>query len=611
MATKIVIAGHVDHGKSTLLGRLLSDTDQVFPEKVEKIKNNCEKNQKKFEYAFLLDAFEEEQGQGITIDKTEIPWEYESESLIFIDTPGHREFLKNMVSGASTAKVALIMLDAEEGIREQFKRHSYIVNLLGIKNIIIVINKMDLVNYSQEKFNELSLEVKKIYAQYKLRAQYIIPISAFFGENLLGISEKMSWYKGAFLAEVLLKVARESKKEKKDFRFCLQDTYKFDDKRIYAGKIEGGNLKVGDKIHFLPSGSSSFVKTIEEWNKKELPQIAYENEAVGFTLNDQLFLERGEVAYRENESQPMVTFQMHASLFWFGKDALKKNKNYKLKILTQETECRIESIFNVFNPDDEMMKITEASELKNAEASEVIIKLIKPITCDSFSHNESMGRFVLVDDYQVVGGGIIINPNTIHTQKEKSHLSTNERSQKFGHKGCVLWLTGLPSSGKSTVAKALEEKLFNQNAQVIVLDGDTLRKGLNKDLGFSPEDRRENIRRMAEVASLMAENGMIAIAALISPKKSDREMARSICEERLFTEIFIDCPLEECEKRDPKGLYKKARSGEIKGFTGIDSEYEKPINPEIILDTQHLSIEEATQKVHEYLTQNNILIRNK
>ncbi|MGZ3788677.1 MAG: adenylyl-sulfate kinase [Bacteriovorax sp.] len=613
--TKIVIAGHVDHGKSTLVGRLLSDTNQIFPERIAKVKNICEKSGKRFEFAFLLDAFEEEQNQGITIDKTEIPWVYQGKEFLIIDTPGHKEFLKNMISGASTAEIALIMLDAHEGIKDQFKRHSYIVGMLGIKNIIVVINKMDLVNYDQNHFLKLELEAKQIFSELKIKAAQIVPVSAFMGENLLKKSDKLSWYKGPALADALLKVSAESKSIDSDLRISLQDIYKFDDKRIYAGKVESGALNVGDEVQFFPSGSISKIKSIESWNTPSVPLKAETGASVGFTLNDPLFLERGEIGCLKDQAPPSVTYQTHASVFWMGHKPLIKGKNYKFKMLTQETECKIESIFKVFNPQTFDQTSTgsneESSHLENGEAGEIIIKFQKNIVCDAFSDFESTGRFVLLDDHRIVGGGVVLHPNTIQVFKESSELTRAERTKHFGHQGAVLWLTGLSGAGKSTIAKILEKRLFEMNAHSIVLDGDNLRKGICRDLGFSAEDRRENIRRTGEVAKLIAESGTIAVAALISPFKADREMVRGLMGEVNFIEVYVNCSLEECEKRDTKGLYKKARSGEIKGFTGIDSQYEAPAKAEIMIDSFKLNPNQSVEKIIQFLVEKKVLNHNR
>lgn len=613
--TKIVIAGHVDHGKSTLVGRLLNDTNQIFPERVAKVKNICEKSGKRFEFAFLLDAFEEEQSQGITIDKTEIPWVYQGKEFLIIDTPGHKEFLKNMISGASTAEIALIMLDAHEGVKDQFKRHSYIIGMLGIKSIIVVINKMDLINYDQSHFLKLETEAKKIFTELRIKAPQIIPVSAFMGENLIKKSEQMPWYKGPTLADALLKVSTKTKDQKSDLRFSLQDIYKFDDKRVYAGKVESGELNVGDEIKFFPSGSVSKIKSIESWNTPTMPTKAEIGSAVGITLHDPLFLERGEIATLKNQTPPSVTYQTHASIFWMGHKPLIKGKNYKFKMLTQEVDCKIESIFKVFNPQTfdqtSLNSNEESTHLENGEAAEIIIKFQKNIVCDSFSNFESTGRFVLIDDHRIVGGGVIINPNTIYVFKETSELTKHERANHYGHLGAVLWLTGLSGAGKSTIAKILEKRLFEMNAHSIILDGDNLRKGICRDLGFSIEDRHENIRRTGEVAKLIAESGIMAIAALISPLKNDREMVRGLMTDVDFIEIFVSCSLEECERRDKKGLYKKARAGEIKGFTGIDSKYEAPTKAEIVIDSHQLSPNESVEKIIQYLIDRKILFPNK
>lgn len=612
--SRVVIAGHVDHGKSTLVGRLLSDTNQVFPERVAKVKNICEQSGKKFEFAFLLDAFEEEQKEGITIDKTEIPWVYKGKEFLIIDTPGHKEFLKNMISGASTAEVALIMLDAQEGIREQFKRHSYIIGMLGIKNILVIVNKMDLVNYDEGHFKKIEREARDIFSELKIKASHIVPVSAFLGENLLEKSSKLDWYKGPPLADALLDLVGRPKRTSKSLRFSLQDVYKFDEKRIYAGKIESGSLAVGDEVKFFPSGSVSKIKSIETWNAPALTQVS-EGASVGFTLEDPLFLERGEIAAKKNETAPAVTFQIHASLFWMGQRPLTKRKNYKFKMATQECECKIESIFSVFNPqtfdDQKKQSKNESAQLEKAEAAEVIIKFQKNIVCDNFSEFENTGRFVLLEDHRIVGGGVILSSNTIQVFKESSELSYEERSIHYGHKGAVLWLTGLSGAGKSTIAKNLEKKLFHMNAHTIVLDGDNLRKGICRDLGFSAEDRKENIRRAGDIAKLIADSGTLAIAALISPFRSDREMVKSQMGETSFLEIFINCPIEECERRDAKGLYKKARAGELKGFTGIDSEYEAPVKPDLIIESDNLSPEQAVEKILELLVEKNILLSKK
>lgn len=610
--TRIVIAGHVDHGKSTLVGRLLSDTGQIFPERIAKVKKICETSGKRFEFAFLLDAFEEEQNQGITIDKTELPWTYKDKEFLIIDTPGHKEFLKNMISGASTAEIALIMLDAAEGVRDQFKRHSYIIGMLGIKNIIVVINKMDLVNYDQKHFEKLEIEARAIFKELKINAAHIIPVSAFAGVNLIKNSAELAWYKGLNLADALMDVSTKEQVKNNNLRFSLQDVYKFTEHRIYAGKIESGSLSIGDEIKFLPSGSVSKVKSIESWNSAVKPVTAPEGTSVGFTLVDPLFLERGEIGFKQSQTAPTVTHQMHVSLFWMSNTQLELDKNYKFKMLTQESECKVESIFKVFNPENFGQSPSgESIRLEPGEAAEVILKLSRPIVCDAFSENENTGRFVMLDNHRIVGGGVILKANTINVYKESSHVTSVQREKKFGHQGAVLWLTGHSGAGKSTIAKEMEKRLFEMNVHTIVLDGDNLRKGICKDLGFSASDRKENIRRTAEISKLIAGSGAVAIAALISPFRSDRQLARELMGQKdsavSFIEVHVNCSLEECEKRDTKGLYKKARNGEIKGFTGIDSAYEAPLNPELVIDSNLLDVKSCVDEILNYMNAKKML----
>jgi bifunctional enzyme CysN/CysC len=484
--------------------------------------------------------------------------------------------------------------------------------MLGIKNIIIVINKMDLIDYSQLLFEKLEQEALDVFRELKIKPVSIIPVSAFNGENLLEKGNHLIWFKGPHLAQALLEVSSLHLKKDRPLRFSLQDIYKFDDKRIYAGKIESGSLSIGDDIQFYPSGTVSKIKSIESWNVKKNSTIAAEGTAVGFTLIDSLYLERGEMGFCPKQLAPIITHQMQASLFWMSNKQLEIGKNYKFKILSQESECIIESIFKVFNPQDDSFLSNKSSiKLESGEAAEVIIKFSKSIVCDVFLEIENTGRFVLLDDHQIVGGGVVLNPNTIKVFKESGHISPLDRTKYFGHQGAVLWLTGLSGAGKSTIARELEKKLFESHTYSIILDGDNLRKGICKDLGFSATDRKENIRRTSEVAKLIAESGAIAIAALISPFRSDRQIVRQLMEQAnpkiKFLEIFVDCSLEECERRDTKGLYKKARQGEIFGFTGIDSSYEPPLNAEIVINTNTMNQNASVDKIIQHLINNNLL----
>ena len=606
---KIVIAGHVDHGKSTLVGRLLCDTGQVQADRKEKIEKRCKKDGRRFEFAFLLDAFEEEQDQGITIDSTEIRWHFGGRRFLLIDTPGHREFSKNMVTGASRADAAIIILDAGEGIQEQFRRHSHILAMLGVGNIIVAVNKMDTVAYSARKFLAIKNEACEFLAKIGIPPAAVIPICAIHGENLVRKSRKMPWYTGKPLAGALLgiKVTRNTGLE--PLRFSIQDVYKFDEKRIYAGRIESGIIRKGQEIRFLPSGKATSVKTIEKWLEPGI-KTAKHGECVGITVAEQLFVERGEVAVGLKHA-PVVSDIVRANIFWMGDRPLAAGRAYKLRLAAQEASCRLVSVENVIDAATfEKMDASENTIAKN-NMGDVTLQLDRPLVYDNFSKVAAMGRFVLVDGYRVSGGGIILGDTRAmfpgremknrEIFREKSGVTKEVREKRNGHAGFTVWLTGLPGSGKSTIARELEKKLFEAGVQVYVLDGDNIRHGINRDLGFSSADRVENIRRLSEIAGLFSDAGLAVITAFISPFESDREQARQTIGARNFIEVFVDCPLQVCEKRDPKGLYKKARHGGILNFTGVHAPYERPARPDLALRTDKIDAGAAVNKIIAFL----------
>ncbi len=403
---KIVMVGHVDHGKSTLVGRLLHDTGFVTESKMQHVKKVCDDQGKGFEFAFLLDGLEEERDQGITIDVAQMFFKTKKRSYVIIDAPGHKEFLKNMISGASSADVAFLMIDAEEGIQEQSKRHAYILSLLGIKQIAIVMNKMDLVNYSEEIFRK----TKDVYTKYLSTIQVIpktfIPISAYHGDNVIEKSGKMPWYKGETILEVLEGFATHEDRTKLPFRFPVQDVYKFDKRRIIAGRIESGQAKTGDEILFLPSGKLTRIKTIEKWNAK-VPEKVEAGESVGLTMEEQIFIERGEVGCFPSQKMA-VSDRFTANIFWMGNKHLQKGGKYLLKLATQEVECMVESILKVINSStlEEISK--NAHEVAKNEVAEVILSTKKPVAFDTFDEIPETGRFVLVHEQDVRGGGIIL-----------------------------------------------------------------------------------------------------------------------------------------------------------------------------------------------------------
>ena len=404
---KIVVVGHVDHGKSTVIGKLLYDTHSLPEGAIEKVKRIAKETGKPFEYAYLLDAFEEEQEQGITIDTTQIQFATEKRDYVIIDAPGHKEFLKNMISGAADAEAALLIVDAKQGVQEQSKRHAYILSLLGIKKVHVIVNKMDLVDYSQEVFENVKRDMNKFLGDLNVYPLSYIPVSAFFGENILTKSDKLPWYDGKTLIESIDSIEKERGIEDKALRFPIQDVYKFDDRRIIAGRIESGKLKVGDNITIYPEGKKTKVKSIEYWVEKDKKDTVYAGESVGITVEDEFFNKRGEVITLDNEEAPQVSNSFRANIFWMGKNDLTKGKKYKLKLTTAEAEGEIKEIVRVIDASS-LDSDKKNDKVVLNDVAEVIIQTNEPLAFDTFAESHATGRFVLVDGYDVAGGGIII-----------------------------------------------------------------------------------------------------------------------------------------------------------------------------------------------------------
>jgi bifunctional enzyme CysN/CysC len=592
---RLAVAGYVDHGKSTVIGRLLNDTRQVREDRFDKVKAFCENSGRRFEFAFLLDALEEEQQQGITIDVTEVPWVFRGREYTIIDTPGHKEFLKNMVGGASKADAALLVVDAQEGLRGHFQRQVAVMALLGVPKIIVALNKMDLVSWSEQVFREREQQLDALFKSAGLKPAQVIPVAAWQGANLLENSSEMPWYRGPTLAGAVADLPLPTAVNESALRFPLQDVYKFDDKRIYVGRVEAGTLKVGQKIKFLPSNRESVIRTIEVHGEPGR-KTAAAGESVGITLQDPLFLERGELGF-EPRFAPKVSRTITADLFWLAPQPLVAGKSYALRCGTSELRAQVETIESVLNPED--LAEQPDHELTTGAIGRVKFTLEKALAHDFFKDSESTGRFVLIEDYRVAGGGRILPDGRAFLSTELSQVTPTERATRFGHKGFVVWTTGLSGSGKSTIVRELERRLFQEGMNVFVLDGDNIRQGICGDLGFSRGDRGENIRRVAEVAKLFADAGSIVLTAFISPFEADRRRAREIIGEDRLVEIFVDCPLEECEKRDPKKLYAKARSGEFGEMTGITSPFEVPLKPDLHLRTDQLNSADCVARIRE------------
>lgn len=606
---RVVFVGHVDHGKSTLIGRILHDTDSLPEGKIDMVKKACAAEGMEFEFAFVLDALLEEQKQNVTIDTTQIQFRTARRNYVIIDAPGHKEFLKNMITGASRADAAILVIAANEGVREQSRRHAYLLGLLGIRQLLVVVNKMDLAGFSEGRFREIEKEYHQFLRGLGLEPREFIPAAAKQGENVAVRGAKMKWYAGGSVLEAFDLLQAQEADVDLPLRFCVQDVYRFDQRRIIAGRIETGKLKVGDKLVFSPANKSSVVASIENWPSSREGE-AMAGDSIGITLSEQIFVERGYVASHEQET-PIETNRFHADLFWIVRAPLQVGRLYDLRLATQEIKCQIVSIEEVLDSSTLERTTDKRETLERNEVGRLTIQTRGPLVLDNYDRLPNLGRFVIVDDGQICGGGTVFGEIYTDRRVAKSKnifwteekITARERAARAGHRGAVVWFTGLSGAGKSTIAQALEHELFNRGMHTYVLDGDNIRHGLNANLGFSPEDRVENIRRVSEVAKLMADSGVIVITAFISPYRLDRRRAREIALEGKaeFVEVFVNAPLEVCETRDPKNLYKKARAGEIREFTGIDAPYEAPENPEIVVQTDKQTVDESVATVLEQL----------
>ena len=537
-----------------------------------------------------------------------------------------------MITGASRADAAILVIGADEGVREQSRRHGYLLRMLGIKNLIVVVNKMDLVDYSEKRFREIEQEYRKFLQELRLNALTFIPASAKQGENVARASMKMKWYCAASVLEALDLLEAQKHDVDLPLRFCVQDVYRFDGRRIIAGRIETGTLRVGDELIFSPANKSSAVATIERWphgirsevegsrgasstvmqrdSSTSLGMTAIAGDSVGITLIEQIFVERGYVASHQHET-PIETNRFHADLFWIAREPLRVGDFYELRLAMQQIKCQTVSIEQVMDSATLKIKSDQREQLERNEIGRLSIQTRGPLVIDNHDRIPSLGRFVIIDDGQIRGGGTIFGgvytDRTVAKSKNifwiEEKITSRERAMRTGHRGAVVWLTGLSGAGKSTIAQSLERDLFHRGLHTYVLDGDNIRHGLNSNLGFSPEDRVENIRRVSEVAKLMADAGTVVITAFISPYRMDRRRAREIALEgnAEFIEVFVDAPLEVCEARDPKNLYKKARAGEIREFTGIDAPYEAPDDPEIVVRTDQQNVDESVATILEQL----------
>src|SRR5690242_5633554 len=574
---RIVIVGHVDHGKSTLVGRLLHETGSLPEGKLEMLKAVSARRGMPFEWSFLLDALQTERDQGITIDTTQIRFRTNARDVVLIDAPGHAEFLRNMITGASQADGAVLIIDALEGVRDQTRRHGYLLHLLGIKQVAVVVNKMDRVDFSDARFEEISAEITAHLTGLGVTPTAVIPISARDGDGVAAHTPNIAWYKGPTVVEALDALEPARPLEQLALRLPVQAIYKFDDRRIVAGRIESGSLIAGDEIVIM--------------------------------LDRELFIERGDIIAHAGTS-PRDTRRVRARIFWLHDKPLAKGDSILVRLGTREARANVVAIEKAIDPG--ALSNEEGKSIARNHVGEIDISLAQPIAADPHSDNPRTGRLVIEVNGRIAGGGLVLSVDAgqraapIDIVPVESALRPDERSARYRHNGAVVWLTGLPGAGKSTLARALERRLFTNGGSPILLDGDTLRAGLNGDLGFSPQDRSENIRRLAEVATHLARNGHIAIVAAVSPARDDRDAARRIAD-RAFREVYVSTPAEVCESRDPKGHYAKARSGALKSFTGIGNDYQPPTGAELVLDTSSRPVTEATEAIERMLAKTGVL----
>jgi len=575
---------------------------------MEAIEKMCERRGMPFEWAFLMDSIQAEHDQGITIDTSQIRFKTAKRPCVIIDAPGHIEFLKNMITGAASSEAALLLIDANEGIKEQSRRHGYLLSLLGIPQVAVLVNKMDLVGYDADCFGAVAEEYRAYLESIGVTATGFIPISAREGDNIAAHSRHMPWYQGATVLQMLDGFQPRPPLADRPLRMLVQDVYKFDHRRIIAGRVEAGTLRVGDEVLFSPSNKTARIASIEAWSVPELPEAVAAGQSAAVTLETQLFVERGEVI-SHREQPPMETNVFKGRLFWLGQRPLSAGAVYTLKLGTLECPVTVEHIDRVV--DTNALDLSDADKIERNAVGEVVLRTRRLLALDEHHLSAATERFVLVENYVPVAGGQISmdgypdqrNLVTIRSTNITAvghSVATAARTARNGHKGAVLWFTGLSGAGKSTLALALEAELFARGYQVYVLDGDNIRTGLNANLSFSPEDRAENIRRVGEIANFFADAGFLAISSFISPYRADRQRARQAAGER-FHEIYIKASLELCEQCDPKGLYKKARAGEIKDFTGIQSPYEEPTDPQLVLDTAELGVEDAVAQLLAYV----------
>ena len=602
---RFITCGSVDDGKSTLIGRLLFDSKLLFEDQIRTLEMESKKHGTagdEIDFALLLDGLEAEREQGITIDVAYRFFNTEKRKFITADTPGHEQYTRNMATGASTADLAIILVDARKGVLTQTKRHTYIANMMGIRHAVLAVNKMDLVEHSRARFHEIVSDYLRIADDLSFATVTPIPISARYGDNIFRRSEAMAWHDGPTLMEHLEQVDTATQEEKNfAFRFPVQWVNRPNlDFRGFAGTVAAGAIKTGEKVRVAHSGKTTSVSRIVTADG-DLDE-ASAGQAVTLVLDDEIDISRGDMLV-DPKSPPEVSNQFAAELLWMTDEEMLPGRSYLLKAGGQVTPASVTTLKHKL--DINSFEKEPGTSLKLNEIGVCTLNTSRPIAFDAYREQRETGSFILIDRFtnQTVAAGMIEfslrRASNVHAHA--MDVDKSRRSELKGQKPAILWFTGLSGAGKSTIANLVERKLADAGCHTYSLDGDNVRHGLNKDLGFTDADRVENIRRIGEVARLMVDAGLIVTCSFISPFRSERQMVRELVEEGEFIEVFVDAPLDVCIQRDPKGLYKKAQAGELKNFTGFDSPYEPPETPELHISTDKASAEAAAEEIIERL----------
>ena len=606
---RFITCGSVDDGKSTLIGRLLYESKVIFDDQLAALTSDSQKygtQDGALDFALLVDGLSAEREQGITIDVAYRYFTTDRRKFIVVDTPGHEQYTRNMATGASNASLAIIMIDARKGVLEQTRRHAFIASLLGIRKVVLAINKMDLVNYAQSIFDKVVSDFKALNDNLDFTEIVSIPISALLGDNIISKSDHMPWYEGMALLGYLeaVKINNDSPGPLRlPIQYVLRTNKDF---RGYAGRMAGGGVRSGQKVKILPSGK---VTTIERvFIGMDEVEGAGAGQSVAFTVQGDFDISRGDMIV-DGDSPAEIADQFRATVIWMQDAEMLPGRAFILKTQTARCIARLAKPRYRVNVND--YQKLPADTLALNDIGSCNLSLDRPVVFDPYLSNRSTGSFILIDpDTNATAGAGMIEYSLRRSQNihwQDLEIDRYQRAAAKKQRACVLWFTGLSGSGKSTIANLLEKKLHSMSYHTMLLDGDNVRHGLNRDLGFTDADRVENIRRISEVSKLMVEAGLITLVSFISPFAAERRMARDMFEEGEFVEIFVDTPLAEAELRDVKGLYKKARSGELKNFTGIDSPYEKPESPEITLQTMAMDAEAASDRIIKWLEEQKYL----